>query len=338
MRGIWVSLIVIAALWLAPAAAFGQAPTIAEAQAFTAWNARVQRVSNVANTVFVDAPGEPPLSAGRGERRAWADGARAWATRAQAQLAALEAEAASIPAEPPPAASISPEFRQALIDTRAGIPNLLSAYMDLAGSYASIADAVERGDEQAILYMRIASLEGVVIFMELSRDLIAAQAAASGPDNPQHYLYASVAESYEGFLVIIGLKRDIILSDTPYRALATAAADALDFRVQRMRAAALAGRGASLVLTQQVRAAPTSSPAEAAYALRVIEALNTFPGSYDRENQVAAELAAIAALLRQPQEFVVIEPAIDDHVDRFGALDMERTADMERRQTLLMGQ
>ena len=65
------------------------------------------------------------------------------------------------------------------------------------------------------------------------------------------------------------------------------------------------------------------------------QAYQSFAGSFAREEQIAAELRAVADIMGSTTSFAAIEQRIEQNILRAGVLDGERMGDIQQRTQLV---
>lgn len=326
------------ALCSSPAAADRvSAPTELEQQVMGlgAWSSRLQNAVAGMVTPLGQLPQPPSLEFNRAQRREWAASARAWSAQAGATFAALEVDLAQLPASPPADAPISAEFRSAMEQSRLGIMQVLRRAGALARSYGEMADAFERGRDDAFWQLRISSLDASMLMIDTFRGINESQAVAMTENEAQRALFFSYARSYDGLSAILAFKRQIMATQRVDNADREATAVALERATREMRRRVAEGRAAARAAVATYSDPAASLSGEASLIQRIQRMLGTYQESFDREAIIASDLETAVAYLRDGRDYAVMEPELDAVVERIGVMDAERVADAQARQAIM---
>jgi hypothetical protein len=331
MKRILGCLALVAIAYVAPLT-IARAQTAEQLRTLGQWTSGFQSIIVDMIAPMQHVPDPPREDMNDAARRAWAEGARTWGRQTRDALVALDARANALGA--PPDEGAPPALRQSLDEARLHLPEAIRVGQDFAAHYITLADAFENHQTGAARQIRAAAIDAVVLTMNLFHDINTSQAAAISSTHPQSSLLLCYARSYEGFAALMTFKRDVLLQGQSDRA-ATAAR--LEAAAEQMRTLIATGRASTRVMQQDFSDPSQVAPTEVALLPHLQGMLATYEGSFDREAALAAELQAVAVLLRDSRSFAAVEPSIDQHISVFGDLDTQRIGDAQRRQAFLTG-
>jgi hypothetical protein len=304
-------------------------------QSFSQWTSTFQDIIARMVGVLSGIPEPPDDSMSAQERSAWAVRAREWAQRSDAEIAELQARVARMPSAPPEDAPITPELRVALQSSRARLPQVLTAVNDISRGYVPIAEAFERRQDGAVPQLRVRAVDATLLTLDLMQNMNASQAAAMPANNPQGSLLMSYARSYDGFIALLRLKRDILATQRVDPALEQAATRAMREAALQVRDLVRQGQARTQAMLTMAASAPRTTREDVALIEFVNEMMATYGPSFERELRIADELDAMADILARPHDYIAIEPELDQHMERFGQYDVERIEDAQRRQQVM---
>lgn len=318
----------VASLTVAPRA---EAQSLEQAQSVGEWAAQFQRIVTAFVTPLQGLPDPPATGMSRSERQAWAANARTWAASAQGSFVNARAELQALPPSPPAHDAMSDRLRGAIESALPRLREALDAGDRIAAAYLELANAVERNQMDRVDSIRVTAIDAALVSTRLFQDTNAAQAAAAMDGNPQGPLASAFAASYEALWAILNYRRDMMRGVEPNR---SGAADAIANAATRMRAAVAEGRANTVLVTGQLSDPAIVATIDPALVPRLRAVASTFPESFNREEAIAGDFEAVAALLRGPPGDQS-EVQIDAHLDAFSERDAHRMDDILRRNTIM---
>lgn len=311
-----------------PPAANNGEPTPTQFQAIMVWVQTQQRIVVGLTQPLASIPND--LGQTRADQMRWASASRTWIANYEGVLAQGRTQIEQL-GPPPPAGRLTVIYTSQY--NRLG--PIIDGFQQYLARYRACVDAVERGDADASLAALASIVDARIMVAQQFRDLNASGADQIEDGNPQRPLLRSFAASYDGFIATLRVFRQAYYSAAPDSRLQ--AADMIQAATREMHTRTQEGRRFLNVQLAAVAAAHASTPAEQAFVERYGRALRTFPASFDREDQMAAELANVEALLRSSQTFQQIWPALNDHLNRMGTMDSDRMGDIQRRTAIIQG-
>lgn len=319
MRGMMLALFAAVALACAPQAS---AQSMEENQAFLRWAQQFHTMVSAVTQPLGAMPQVDP-SWDRRQRQQWTREARAWSESYRATLAEVQARANALR---------TPTFTDAglqrqLAQQASALPALLTGLVQLLDRYDQAIVAIERNRPQAFLDAAMASLDAQQVILTQFRDTNAMQGALIEDYHPQKHLLSAFTESYVATLVIVDIHRAQLRGDVSDRA---GFAARMRTASNAMLAATARGRDATASLIAQVRAM-----ADSPERTRFLAAMDTYYGSFNREDLIAGEFATVATLLESRRSIEDIAAEIDQHAENAGVLDLERAGDIQRRISML---
>lgn len=309
-----------------------EAQTLQQAQNVGEWAAEFQTIVAGFITPLQQLPDPPAEGMSRSDRQAWAANARAWATSAEASFASARASLQALPPSPPANDAMTERLRAAIESALPRLREALDAGDSIVGAYRDLATAVERNQMDRVNAIRVVAVEAAMVSTRLFQDTNAAQAAAAADGNPQGPLTRAYAHSYEALWSILNYRRDLMRGATPDRqGTATAIASA----ARAMRSAVAEGRADVALVNSQLADPAIVATIDPNLVPRIRAINSTFPASFIREEEIAGDFDAVAALLRGPLNGDPLETAIDVHVDAFAERDEHRVDDVQRRNAII---
>lgn len=320
---------------LAPASAQAQSPPItaeqiqSELRAIALWSANAMEIVDHAFTVLETMPETPTNLNSRATRRAWAQTSRTWSVGARATVQSAREAYAKLP--PPPSVSFSPEINTALQQQHQRMPAVIDGMAAYLNRYDEMFVAVERNDPKARRALAVSSIDAIIMPIAHMRDINDLTAKTVGTDHPQSHLLSSAARSYDAMIALTNLTKAGIENDNPPLGYT---AEELAEAVTAMRRHIAGGRAATAAIRQQMALARGGSPEEAALIAQARRMIETYPGSFDREERMAAAFDRISRHLATPGlRYDSEDPIVSSNYDEVVALDDARAADQQARTT-----
>ncbi len=208
------------------------------------------------------------------------------------------------------------------------LPDMMDGIDDFIAEYDQGIDAVERNDPRALTIAAMSSNDATILILTQFRNLNALQ-AESLTDGPQRYLLRAFASSYEAMIVVARERSAAYAGESLSPASSTSVRAAADAMLEHSRIGRARAQQAEAELPAQ------APPEQGDFLRRVRQAYQSFAGSFAREEQIAAELRAVADLLGSTNSFAAVEDRIAPHILRAGILDGERLGDIQQRTQLL---
>lgn len=308
-----------------PPAAADREPTITEMQSILRWASVEQQILVSITAPLMNLPSD--IGTSRAQQLQWAAASDAWIDAYQVAL--RNARTAIDQLGPPPQAGRLTAMYQGQADR---IGPTLATFEQFAARYRVCVTAVRRGDVDALRDALVNVMDARILLAQQFREINSSAADQIENGNPQQPLLRSFAASYDGFTAVLRIIRQSYYSEPDNR---TEVANLVETAANEMTRRAQEGRAATAIQLAAVAAVRDASPQQQAFLDQYGAALRTFPGSFDREEQVAAELTALALSLRGAQSFQQIIPELGQHLDRIGQLDGARMGDIQRRTTMM---
>lgn len=325
-------LVALSPMALAPEQARAQAQSAESVQSelrdVAVWSLNATQVVQRAFSIIETMPPAPDDINNRGVRRAWIATSRTWSVGARETLRSARAAYAALP--PPPVITFSESLSAALRQQYQRMPSVidgLAAYID---RYDAMFTAFERNDPKAMTAFAANSIDAIILPIAHMRDINDLTAATVGAAHPQSHLLSSVARSYDGMIALTNLMKQGIEMDNPPLGFAV---EELDAAVTAMRRHVASGRSATTTMRQAMAMARGQTPEEVALIAQARRLIETYPVSFDREEEMARTLDGISRHLAAPgRRFDADDPVVKALYDKVVDLDDARVADQSARQ------
>lgn len=304
-----------------------------EMSAMAAWSTAATQAFNSALEPLAAMPSPPANMSDKPTTSAWIAASRAWLVDARGAVARSRADFAALP--PPPVVSIVPGMTAVLTEQRRRFPLLLGNLGAFYDRYEQALAALERNDASATVAIAISSIDAISLTVANMRDVNDMTAAGLPAQHPQAFWLRSVARSYDAMLSYITMTKEGLQRPGPPSGFQL---EAMRDALASMRQEIVGGRQAYLSARQSLRTTTANSDAERSVLEKTRRAIDTYEGSFGREETILAELSALSAHISVPgRGFNPEDPNVTRRMERASTLDIERLNDQSARLAILSG-